>query len=172
MVRIDDTGRGDQSEFLDVMRMLACKFRCQVPSKRHADEIELLEIQRIEQLEIVHHIVMEIGKTRIVARLSPSRVIRCNHTELFGPRFRKIKAIHRARAMEEDQRFALAGRVDNRLHTVDDVFFTYKPAHRRSPFATVATRGPRRGMTSSAKRVMFLTAFQCGMSATCMTLFR
>src|SRR5438552_2467209 len=115
---------------------------------------------------------MERGKTRIVARLSQTQMIRCNHMKCFGPRFRKIKAIHRARAMEEDKRFTLAGRVDNRLHTVDDVFFTHKPAHRRSPFEMVATRGPRRGMTSSAKRVMFFTTFQCGMSATCMTLFR
>src|SRR5438093_835867 len=118
----------------------------------------------------MHHIIVQIREARIVSRLAPPRMIGSNHAELFGPCFSEIESVHRAPAVEENERFAVACRIDDRLHAVDDVFFTSEPAHRSSPFGTAAARGRRRGMTSSANKVMFLTAFQCGMSATCTTL--
>src|SRR5437867_12139720 len=119
----------------------------------------------------MHHIVMQICETRIVARFAEARVIRSDHAESIGPGFGEIKTVHRAGAMEEDKRLAPAGRVHHRLYAIDDEFFPHEPAHRSSPFEAVAARESRRGITSSARRVMFFTAFQCGMSATCMTLF-
>ena len=107
---------------------------------------------------------MDIRERRVVARFAESRVVRHDDTELVGPRFGKLKAIYSPPTVEQHQSLALAGSVHDSLDAVDCKFLARELAHCAPP-------GRRsRGMTSSANKVMFFTAFQCGISATCSTL--
>src|SRR5438876_3896832 len=106
----------------------------------------------------MHHVIVNIGEARIVARFAESGMIRHDHAEPACPGLCEIKTIHGARAMKKAERLARACRLDNCFDTFHDQFFPYEFAHYPPPRLS-------RGMTSSANIVMFLTAFQCVLSA-------
>src|SRR5262245_61220372 len=119
----------------------------------------------------MHDVVVRAREARIVARLSETGMVWHDDAKLVSPGLGKIETIHGSRAVEEYDGIAFAGRIHNCLDAIDRVRFTLELAHRLPPPPlTAAALGRRRGITSSAKRVRFFTVFQCGMSATCMTL--
>src|SRR5262249_15905953 len=123
-----------------------------------------VDVQRIEQVEIVHDIVLHLRERRIVSRLAPSGMVGSYDAKLLGPRFCEVEAVDRPCAVKDDERVSLARRVRDGFHAVDRQFLAYESAHCAPPDVR------SRGITSWANNVMFFTAFQCGMSATCITL--
>src|SRR5262245_1928347 len=123
-----------------------------------------IDFQRIEQFEVVHDVILNIRERRIVTGFAKTWVIWNDDAKLFSPMFCKFETIHSAGAMKQHERFTLSCGVDNGLHAIDGQLFAYELAHCTPPDFR------NRGITSSANSVMFLTAFQCGMSATCITL--
>src|SRR5262249_5005398 len=112
----------------------------------------------------MHDVVMDIREGGIIAGFAKTGMVRNDDTVLVRPCFRKIETVNRTGAVEHDERFALAGCMYNRLYAVDRQLLAYKLAHCAPPDDRSL------GMTCSANNVRFFTAFQCGMSATCITL--
>src|SRR3954447_23721052 len=123
-----------------------------------------MQAELIEQRAVVQHEVAEVAQTVHVTRLGEARVMRDQHTEIGGPRPSELPAMECAGAMEEDERGRC--RVSKGQHdsvgAVDvqsELLETLGGVHTTATFLA-----RRRGMTSSAKSVRFLTTFQCGMS--------
>src|SRR5207249_5591124 len=68
----------------------------------------------------MHHVIVNIGEARIVARFAESGMIRHDHAEPAGPGRCEIKTIHGACAMKEDERLARACRLDNCFDTIHE----------------------------------------------------
>ena len=147
--RVDHAGRRDQRQLLDAMAVLAGELGREVAAERQADQVEPVELQHIEQLEVVHDVVVQVGKGRIVARLAEARMIRHDHLEPLGPRLGEIEAVDRAGAVEEHDRLAVAGGVHDRLHAVDRVGLARELAH--APPRSGSTR-PRRAARAAHAR--------------------
>src|SRR5215475_3654501 len=112
----------------------------------------------------MHDVVMDIRECGIVRGLAKTGMVWNDDAVLVCPCLRKIETVNRTGAVEDDERFALAGCVYNRLYAVDRQLLAYKLTHCAPPDDRSL------GMTCSANNVRFFTVFQCGMSATCITL--
>ena len=55
---IDHAGRRDQRELLDAVPVLAGEFRREIAAERQPDQIEAVELEHVEQLEVVHDVVV------------------------------------------------------------------------------------------------------------------
>src|SRR5262249_17483200 len=132
-LRIDDAGRRDECELLDAMAVLAGKLRRQVAAERQSDQMKAVEPEHVEQLEIMHDVIMQAGERRVVSRLAEARVIGNDHPELVGPGFGKIKPVDRAGAMKKHDRLAAAGGMNDGLYPVDREGLAFKLGHRPPP---------------------------------------
>src|SRR5262245_55860066 len=158
-----ETIRCNEYQLLDPMTVFACKFRGEIASHRESDKMHCIDLQGVEQLEIVHDVVMDIRERGIVAGLAKTRMVRNNDAVLVRPGPCKIETVYCTGAMEHYERFPFAGGVYNSLYAIDGQFLACKLAHWAPP------DGRSLGITRSANNVRFFTAFQCGMSETCMT---
>ena len=93
-----------------------------------------------------------------------ARMMRDQHAEVGCPRSSELPAVEGSRTVEEHQRRCsriaerehdCVGAVDRQLELLEAL---------RGVHTTATLRQRRRGMTSSANSVRFLTTFQCGMS--------
>src|SRR5262245_48418061 len=75
MVRIDHSGWCDQDQFLYTMSVLARKLRGQMSTEGYPHEIEGFEIEGIKQVEVMHDIVMQVGKARVISGFTKSRMV-------------------------------------------------------------------------------------------------
>src|SRR4051812_13959127 len=80
----------------------------------------------------MHDVVMNVGECRIIARFTEARMIRSDDSKAIRPRFGKIKPVDRTRAVEQHQRIAFSGSMDDGLDAVDREFFPYESTHRYS----------------------------------------
>src|SRR5262249_39806196 len=111
----------------------------------------------------MHDVVMDIRESGIIAGFAKTGMIWNDDAVLVRPSHRNIQTVHRTGVVDHDERFALARCMYYRLYAVDRQFLAYKLTHCAPPDDRSL------GMTCSANNVRFFTAFQCGMSATCIT---
>src|SRR5665213_2124578 len=130
--------------------------------------MHLVYSKRVEQVDIMHDIVVERIHRRIVARFAKSGMVGMDDAEFVRPGLGEFIAVKGARAMQEEQRLAFAGGIKNRIDAVDLQRLFLEVDHRFLPLHSAARCTgwlPRtRGMTSSAMSCRFFITFQCGMS--------
>ena len=103
-------GRPDQHEPLNPVAVLDRKLRRQPAAKREADQPEFVETERVEQVEIMHDVVMHVGHRRVVVGLAKARMERNDNAEFLRPGHGEIDAVPNAGAMQEYQRLAACRR--------------------------------------------------------------
>jgi len=118
MILVAQPDGADKDQLGDTVAVLHRKFRSQITTQRKPDQTQFGKVKRIEQVEIVHDVVVWIGHRGVVAGLAESRMKRDYDTELLCPRLGKIEARERPRSMPEDQRLALAGSKHDRVYPV------------------------------------------------------
>ena len=88
------------------MAVLARELGGEIAAERQADQIEPVEPQRVEQLEVVHDVIMQVGEAGVVSRSPEAGMIGHDHPVFLGPRLGEIEAVDRAGAVEEDDGLA------------------------------------------------------------------
>jgi hypothetical protein len=149
------------------MSVLHGEFGSEITAERKPHEPNPVETERVEELQIVHHVVVQIGHCRVVSGFAEPWMKRDENTKSFGPGLGKLEAVECSRAMQEHQRFAATGREHDDPHAAYGVNFAVK-FHRVQPSYSAARRVSgavrrMRGITCSAIRLRFLTTFQFGM---------
>src|SRR5262245_51566510 len=99
--------------------MLNGELRGDVPAHRLADETKLAQLERLEQLQVMEHEVVDLGDRGILGRRSEARMIRNHDAELSGPRRREIEARDRAGAVQVHERRPAAGLENYRVDAID-----------------------------------------------------
>src|SRR5215475_9678433 len=121
--------RRDHCQLFDPMTLLACKLGGHISAHRQADKVERIDLEHLEQIEIMHDIVLHFGERRIVSGLAKARMIWNNNTKPVGPDSCKFENVDGAGAMKQNQRFAFARCVNDSLHTFDGEFLAYELTH-------------------------------------------
>ena len=67
------TGGRHQRERLDAVPLLRGEMRGEQAAEREADQMDLVDPERVEQLDVVHDVVVDRVHRRIVARLAEAR---------------------------------------------------------------------------------------------------
>src|SRR5439155_7320432 len=98
-------GRAEYALF-QLVTMLRRASRAEPPSHRQTHQANLVELQLIEKLQIVEHVVVDRRDRGAVGRLAKARMIRQVDPELPRPRCGKIEARYRAGAVQKYQRLA------------------------------------------------------------------
>ena len=129
-LRHPQAGRRDQHQLLDPVRMLGGELRGHPAAQREADQVEPLQSQRVEQVQVMHDIVLHLVDRLVVAGLRKARMERDDDPEMLHPGLGELPAVEGAAPVQEDQGLALAAAQDHRLHAVDGVFVTREFCHR------------------------------------------
>ena len=77
---------------------------------RVADERDLAELERVEEVEVVEDVVLDRVDGRVVGRGAEPGMVRDDETAAVRERQQRVEAGERPRAVEEDERVALARR--------------------------------------------------------------
>src|SRR5215468_6089548 len=85
--------RRNHRQLLDPMTLLACKLGGHITAHRQADEAEGLDLEQVEQIEIMHDIVLHFREGRIVSGLAKARMIWNNNTKPVGPGSCKFETV-------------------------------------------------------------------------------
>src|ERR1700728_4676063 len=169
-------GGADQYEALHPVPMRDGEVGGEPAAKREADQMELVEAQGVEQVEIVHDVVVDVGHRRGILCFAEAGMEGDDDAEFLRPRYGEIDAMPDAGAVQEHQRRAAAAGKNDGVDTVDKVGFAFELRRERNcghdtgsrySAATRRSTGVRprmRGITSCPSKLKFFTTFQCGMS--------
>ena len=100
-----------------------------VAAEREPDQIDLVEPEEVEQLDIVHDVVVDVVHRRIVGGFAEARMKRKKDPELVGPGLGELEAVERAGPMQKQQRLPAAGGQQDDLHPVDGVRLAFEFGH-------------------------------------------
>src|SRR5262245_59435774 len=103
--------------------MLGGETRGEPAAEREADQIDLVESERIEQIQIVHDVVMDAAHRRIVVGFAESGMERNDDAEFLRPWQSKIDPMPNSGTMKEHQRRPAAGGKHAGLYAIDRVRF-------------------------------------------------
>ena len=101
------------------MPVLHCELGGDETAHRLADEAKLPQLERIEQLDVMQHVVVDLVDRGIVGRRAEARMIGDHDAELVAPGRREIEPRHSSGAVQEDERRAAAGLQDHGIDAVD-----------------------------------------------------
>src|SRR5262249_55453928 len=134
---------------------------------REAGEVDSArQPELVEQVGVVEHQVVYVVQTLDVARLAVAGVERNEDAELRRPRFGELPAMERSSTVEKHERrgVRVAGGEDDGGRAVHVPRQPIERHRGNGAHAVTVFWVRRRGVTSSAKRVVFFTPFQLGMS--------
>src|SRR4029079_5331149 len=92
-------------------------------AEREPDQVDLVETERIEQIQIVHDVVMDAAHRRIVVGFAESGMERNDDTEFLRPWQSKIDPMPNSGAVKEHERRPAAGAKDDGLYAIDRMRF-------------------------------------------------
>ena len=90
-----------------------------VAAHRVADERDLAELERVEEVEVVQDVVLDRVDARVVGGGAEPGMVGDDEPEAVRERQQGVEARERPRAVEEDERVALPGAEDRRVDPVD-----------------------------------------------------
>ena len=107
---VTQPGRTDQNQPLDAVAVLDGKLRGHAAAEREADQPHPLDAERIEQVEIMHDVIVHLRDRRVVTGFAEARMKRHDDAEFLRPRRGEIDAVPDTGAVQKHQRLAAPGR--------------------------------------------------------------
>ena len=99
-----------QHQAPDPRPLCRCEHGRHVAAHRVADERDLAEVERVEEVEVVEDVVQDRVDGRVVGRGAEPGMVRDDETAAVREREQRVEAGERPRAVEEDEWVALARR--------------------------------------------------------------
>ena len=101
MLVVAQSGRPDQDQLAHPVAVLHGELGGDVAAEREPDQVDLVEPEEVEQLDIVHDVVVDVVHRRIVGGFAEARMKRKMDPELVGPGLGELEAVERCRPRGE-----------------------------------------------------------------------